>query len=129
MDYQIQWVAQAELGLGEFPIRHGSIMARVNSGLANRRLATAEREARASSGLGEWLNGSRETSSDWIRHDKPQPNEAVFAFGTSDADLLPYEIRTSSPSMLWRLDWETLEVLGERGFTGYQFGELVAGRR
>lgn len=32
----------------------------------------------------------------------------------------PYEIRPTSPSMLWRLDGMTLAVLAERPFTGYR---------
>lgn len=58
----------------------------------------------------------------WVR---PAPDGTVYAFGTTDERLLPYEIRTTSPSMLWRLDGGTLEILAERSFKGYRGGWLV----
>jgi hypothetical protein len=58
----------------------------------------------------------------WLR---PVPDGTVYAFGTTDERLLPYEIRTTSPSMLWRLHGRTLEILAERPFTGYQGGRIV----
>jgi hypothetical protein len=60
----------------------------------------------------------------WLR---PAPDGTVYAFGTTDERLLPYEIRSTSPSMLWRLDGLTLEILAERAFTGYRRGVLVEG--
>ena len=44
---------------------------------------------------------------------------SVYAFGTTTADLGPYEIRADSPSLLWRLDGATLAVLAERPFIGF----------
>jgi hypothetical protein len=58
----------------------------------------------------------------WVR---PAPDGTVYVFGTTDESLGPYEIRPSSPSMLWRLDARTLEILAERAFTGYRGGRLV----
>lgn len=58
----------------------------------------------------------------WVR---PAPDGTVFVFGTTDERLLPYEIRSTSPSMLWRLDGLTLEILSGRKFTGYRRGQLV----
>ena len=76
----------------------------------------------------QWVAGGSSSLGEFsIRHDSPQPNGSVFVFGTSDADLLPFEIRDSSPSMLWRLDGETLEVLEERAFEGFYSGQLAAG--
>lgn len=62
----------------------------------------------------------------WI---KPAPDGTVFAFGTTDETLGPYEVRPTSPSMLWRLHGRSLEVLAERPFTGYRGGRLVGGTR
>jgi hypothetical protein len=56
----------------------------------------------------------------------PAPDGSLYAFGTSDDFLMPYEIRETSPSRLWRLDGRTLDVLAEREFTGYRAGRLVA---
>ncbi len=56
----------------------------------------------------------------------PAPDGTLFAFGTKDTDLHPLEIRESSPSTLWRLDGQTLEVLTTRDFSGYRAGRLVA---
>lgn len=58
----------------------------------------------------------------WI---KPAPDGTVFAFGTTDENLGPYEVRPTSPSMLWRLHGRSLDVLAERPFTGYRGGRLV----
>jgi dipeptidyl aminopeptidase/acylaminoacyl peptidase len=60
----------------------------------------------------------------WLR---PAPDGTVFAFGTTDERLLPFEIRSNSPSMLWRLDDQTLEILAERALTGYRRGVVVEG--
>lgn len=60
----------------------------------------------------------------WVR---PAPDGTAYVFGTTDEDLLPFEIRMTSPSMLWRLDGHTLAVLAERPFTGYRYGRLVEG--
>jgi hypothetical protein len=58
----------------------------------------------------------------WV---EPAPDGTVYAFGTTDERLGPYEIRPTSPSTLWRLDGLTLAVLAERPFTGYRSGQLV----
>lgn len=58
----------------------------------------------------------------WVQ---PAPDGTVYAFGTMDERLGPYEIRFTSPSVLWRLDGLTLAVLAERPFTGYRSGRLV----
>jgi hypothetical protein len=58
----------------------------------------------------------------WVR---PAPDGTVYVFGTTDQRLGPSEIRPTSPSMLWRLDALTLEILAQRKFTGYQGGRLV----
>jgi hypothetical protein len=58
----------------------------------------------------------------WI---EPAPDGTVYVFGTSDERLGPHEIRASSPSMLWRLDAQSLEILAAREFTGYRAGQLV----
>lgn len=58
----------------------------------------------------------------WVQ---PAPDGSVYVFGTAEEGLLPYEIRSTSPSMLWRLDGRTLEILAERAFTGYQAGNVV----
>lgn len=55
----------------------------------------------------------------------PAPDGAIYAFGTTEADLGPYEIRETSPSMLWRLDGRSLAVLAERPFSGYRGGRLL----
>ena len=60
----------------------------------------------------------------WLR---PAPDGSVYAFGTTDERLLPYEIRSTSPSKLWRLDGLTLEILAERASTGYRRGVVVEG--
>ena len=60
----------------------------------------------------------------WVR---PAPDGTVYVFGTTDKRLLPYEIRSTSPSMLWHLDGRTLEILAERPFTGYPQGRIVEG--
>ncbi|MCA9867939.1 MAG: hypothetical protein KIS95_13960 [Anaerolineae bacterium] len=54
----------------------------------------------------------------------PAPDGSVYAFGTTTADLGPYEIRADSPSLLWRLDGATLAVLAERPFIGFRGGRL-----
>lgn len=61
----------------------------------------------------------------WVQ---PAPDGSVYVFGTSDEDLVHYEIRPTSPSRLWRLDALTLETLAQREFTGYQGGRLVLAR-
>jgi hypothetical protein len=58
----------------------------------------------------------------WVR---PAPDGSVYVFGTTDERMAPYEIRTTSPSTLWRLEALTLEPLAQRAFTGYQSGWLV----
>jgi hypothetical protein len=58
----------------------------------------------------------------WVR---PAPDGTVYVFGTTDERLGPFEIRPSSPSMLWRLDALTLEILAERKFTGYRGGRVI----
>lgn len=58
----------------------------------------------------------------WVQ---PAPDGTVYVFGTTDERLLPYEIRASSPSTLWRLDGLTLEILAARVFAGYRAGRLV----
>lgn len=58
----------------------------------------------------------------WVQ---PAPDGTVYAFGTTDEDLGPYEIRPSSPSTLWRLDALTLEILAEREFAGYRGGRVI----
>ncbi len=60
-----------------------------------------------------------------IQWAQPAPDGTLYAFGTTDQDLGPHEIRDSSPSTLWRLDARTLEVLAQREFSGYQGGRLV----
>ncbi len=55
----------------------------------------------------------------------PAPDGSLYAFGTTAADLLPFEIRPTSPSRLWRLDGRTLGILAERPFDGYQFGAVL----
>jgi hypothetical protein len=55
----------------------------------------------------------------------PAPDGSVYAFGTTDENPHPYEIRESSPSRLWRLDGATLEVLAEREFAGYRAGRII----
>ena len=60
----------------------------------------------------------------WVR---PAPDGTVYVFGTTDKRLLPYEIRSTSPSMLWHLDGRALEILAERPFTGYRQGWIVEG--
>lgn len=57
----------------------------------------------------------------------PAPDGTLFAFGTSDADIHPHEIRETSPSTLWRLDGQTLRILAAHDFTGYRAGRLTAG--
>jgi hypothetical protein len=59
----------------------------------------------------------------WVQ---PAPDGTVYVFGTTYETLGPYEVRASSPSMLWRLDALTLEILAAREFTGYQGGRLIA---
>jgi len=59
----------------------------------------------------------------WVR---PAPDGTVYAFGTTDKNLHSYEIRANSPSMLWRLDGLTLEILAEREFIGFQQGYIIA---
>jgi hypothetical protein len=56
----------------------------------------------------------------------PAPDGSVYVFGTTDENLHPYEIRQSSPSVLWLLDSATLKVLAEREFTGYRGGRIVS---
>jgi hypothetical protein len=58
----------------------------------------------------------------WVQ---PAPDGSVYVFGTTDELMAPFEIRPTSPSLLWRLDALTLEVLAQREFTGYQGGRLV----
>lgn len=58
----------------------------------------------------------------WI---EPAPDGTIYVFGTTETDLGPYEIRPSSPSMLWRLDALTFEILAEREFPGYRGGRVV----
>lgn len=58
----------------------------------------------------------------WVQ---PAPDGSVYVFGTTDHSLGASEIRPTSPSMLWRLDALTLEILVQRAFTGYQGGRLV----
>lgn len=58
----------------------------------------------------------------WVR---PAPDGSVYVFGTTDKHLLPHEIRSSSPSTLWRLDARSLKTLGKREFTGYRGSRLV----
>lgn len=58
----------------------------------------------------------------WVQ---PAPDGTVYLFGTTDERLLPYEIRPTSPSMLWRLDGRTLEVLAERSFTGFRQARVI----
>jgi dipeptidyl aminopeptidase/acylaminoacyl peptidase len=58
----------------------------------------------------------------WVR---PAPDGSVYVFGTTDERMAPYEIRSTSPSILGRLDALTLEPLAQREFTGYQSGWLV----
>ena len=65
-----------------------------------------------------------ESQIQWVR---PAPDGTIYVFGTTDRRLLPYEIRSTSPSMLWRLDGRTLEILAERAFTGYRQGWIVEG--
>ena len=60
----------------------------------------------------------------WVQ---PAPDGTLYVFGTTDERLLPYEIRDTSPSILWRLDAFTLEILAERAFAGYRHGYLVIG--
>jgi len=60
----------------------------------------------------------------WVRS---AADGTVYVFGTTEKRLLPYEIRSTSPSMLWRLDGLTLEILAERAFTGFLHGQLVDG--
>jgi hypothetical protein len=60
----------------------------------------------------------------WV---EPAPDGTIYAFGTTEDNLGPREIRFDSPSVLWRLDGLTLEILAERPFTGYQYGRLVNG--
>jgi hypothetical protein len=55
----------------------------------------------------------------------PAPDGTVYAFGTTDENLHPYEIRETSPSLLWRLDGATLEILAAREFAGYRGGRLT----
>ena len=55
----------------------------------------------------------------------PAPDATLYAFGTTDANLGPFEIRETAPSMLWRLDGRTLEILAERAFDGYRGGRLI----
>ena len=58
----------------------------------------------------------------WVR---PAPDGSVYVFGTTEADLGPYEIRLQLPSLLWRLEAQTLAILAERQFTGYRYGHIV----
>jgi hypothetical protein len=58
----------------------------------------------------------------WVQ---PAPDGTVYVFGTTDEDLGPYEIREASPSMLWRLDDLTFEILAARKITGYRGRRLV----
>ena len=58
----------------------------------------------------------------WVQ---PAPDGTVYAFGAADERLGPYEIRPTSPSMLWRLDGATLATIAERTVTGYASGYLV----
>lgn len=58
----------------------------------------------------------------WVQ---PAPDGSIYVFGTTDEDLVHYEIRPTSPSRLWRLDALTLETLAQRAFTGFQGGRLV----
>jgi hypothetical protein len=58
----------------------------------------------------------------WVQ---PAPDGSVYVFGTTDELHASYEIRPTSPSLLWRLDGLTLEILAQREFTGYQGGRLV----
>jgi hypothetical protein len=55
----------------------------------------------------------------------PAPDGSLYAFGTADDLLMPYEIRETSPSALWRLDGRTLGVLAARDFIGYRAGRLA----
>jgi hypothetical protein len=55
----------------------------------------------------------------------PAPDGTVYAFGTADAGLGPYEITETSPSLLWRLDGRTLATLAERAFSGFRGGRIV----
>ena len=80
-------------------------------------LVDLEREVIAAKALPEY-------QIQWLR---PAPDGNVYAFGTTDERLLPYEIRSTSPSMLWRLDGRTLEILAELAFTGYRRGVVVEG--
>jgi hypothetical protein len=71
-----------------------------------------------------WLVPLPEYQIQWVR---PAPDGTVYVFGTTDKRLLPYEIRSTSPSILWHLDGRTLEILAERPFTGYRQGWIVEG--
>ena len=55
----------------------------------------------------------------------PAPDGTVYAFGSANPNLHPYEIREDAPSMFWRLDGRTLQVLAERAFDGYRGGRLI----
>ena len=55
----------------------------------------------------------------------PAPDATLYAFGTTDANLGPFEIREDAPSMFWQLDGRTLQVLAERAFDGYRGGRLI----
>jgi hypothetical protein len=55
----------------------------------------------------------------------PAPDGSVYVYGTTDPDLVEFEIRPSSPSSLWRLAAATLKPLAHRDFTGYRDGRLV----
>jgi DNA-binding beta-propeller fold protein YncE len=62
----------------------------------------------------------------WVQ---PAPDgRNVYAFGTTDTGLEIYEIRQTSPSVLWRLDARTLQPLAKREFTGYRGGRIVRGQ-
>ncbi len=58
----------------------------------------------------------------WLR---PAPDGTLYAFGTADANLHPFEIREDSPSRLWRLDGRTLATLAERSSAGYRGGRIM----
>jgi hypothetical protein len=55
----------------------------------------------------------------------PAPDGSVYVYGTTDQDLVEFEIRQTSPSSLWRLAADTLKPLAHRDFTGYRGGRLV----
>ena len=57
----------------------------------------------------------------------PAPDGSIFVYGTADDSLFAHEIRETSPSLLWRLDGTTLDVLAKREFTGYRGGRTAVG--